>query len=1400
MPKERHRIATVEDGYDVFLSHDGRDKAVVEGIARKLVRAGLAPWLDAWYLAGGGRWQDELAEGLDRSSACAVFLGVHDLGAWAQEEVAVARNRAARDRRFRLIPVLLPGLPEPFDPTSLPAFLATRTWVDFRRGVDDARALQALVNAVRGVPFGPSGVVAPLGEPPYRGLQVFDEEHAHLFFGRDADVQRLVEKLKASRFLAVVGPSGSGKSSLVRAGLVPALRRGVLRPSEEWPVAVLTPGARPLTALAAQLVRLGDERAMQVTLDELADDPRTLHLAVALVVAGRPPDAGAVCVVDQVEEAFTLCRDEAERGAFFANLLHAATVPGGQAIVIVTLRADFYPRVAAYPEFAQLVAAHQFLVSPLGEEGLRQAIEEPAAAVGLEFEPGLVDTIVEDVAGEPGALPLLEHALLELWKRRSGTMLTLPDYRETGGVAGALGKDADAVLKRFTRNERDIARRVLLRLTQPGEGVEDTRRRATMSELVTRVEEEEAVEAVVRSLAGERLLTLARDDVSGEPVVDVSHEALIRGWPLLRGWIDESREGLRIHRRLTEAAQEWLTLGRDPGDLYLGARLPAAIEWAEQHDAELNPLEREFLAASRAETRRQFAEEEERRRKERRGRLLALVTVVTLVVLVVIAVLAWFAFEQRNEATRQRDEATRQRDIASSRELAASAIERLSTDPELSILLALEALNQAPTAQAEDALRRAVPELSKYMSFPEPEGSALNHAVLSPDGRLLATASADGTAQLWDVATGDPGPTLDHHKDCPVDEECGVNLVVFSGNGKLVATASAGTARLWNAATGDPGPTLDHHKDCPVNDECALYQVVFSPDGKLVATAGADGTARLWNAATGDPGSTLDHHKDCPVDEECALYQVVFSPDGKLVATASDDGTARLWNAATGGPGPTLDHKTGSALRSVAFTPNSARVITGSYDGTARLWDAATGAHDFVIHVSEEQVRDANFSSDGEFVLTAAEDGTARIWDAASGAEESLLAGHSALVMSAVFSSNDELVVTASEDKTARVWDAKSGAELTVLRGHTAFVRKAAFSRGGKLVLTVSDDGTARVWEPPQVVRLQNKEAVTEVAFSSNGELIATATEDGARIWDVTASEPKVVSELLSGTEVSAVAFNSDGTRLATAAEDGARIWDVTASEPKVVSELLSGTRAEPAEVSALAFNSDGTRLATAAEDGARIWDVTASEPKVVSELLSGTRAEPAEVSALAFNSDGTRLATAAADGARIWDVTASEPKVVLKLSGHTDAVNDVVFSPDSKLLATASEDGTAIVWSAASGAQLVHFKEQAGDVTSVAFSSDNRFVVTGGSDKVARVWRPTTGEEFAVLRGAADDITGAVFSPDNRTVATASEDGTARLYRCEVCLSIEELRRLANSRAQRKVRPEERAIYLHEQ
>ena len=441
--------------YHVFLSHSTPEKPAVEKLAVRLRREGIEPWLDKWNLVPGELCQVVMETALTNCATCAVFIGPSGFGVWQEEEMraAIARrvNEArtvpnAKDR-FRVIPVLLPNSERP-ERGLLPPFLAAATWVEFRKSLDDQDAFHRLVCGIRGVEPGAglSGAAFE-GACPYRGLEVFNVEHAPFFFGREALTEWLIVKLRASpsgqenRFLAILGASGSGKSSLARAGLIPAIKRGELVGSAEWPVVIFKPGRDPIESLAVALAGLdGATRpspvAVQGLMSGLQATENTLHLTTRLALRDAPSARRLVLLVDQFEEVFTLCEDEKTRKALFTNLLYAATITGGQTIVLLTMRADFYGKCGPYSALAAAMSDHQLLVGPMTEDELRRAIERPALLAGDEFEPGLVEMLLRDVAGQPGSLPLLQFALMELWQRREGRRLT---SRPTGPSAGSRG-------------------------------------------------------------------------------------------------------------------------------------------------------------------------------------------------------------------------------------------------------------------------------------------------------------------------------------------------------------------------------------------------------------------------------------------------------------------------------------------------------------------------------------------------------------------------------------------------------------------------------------------------------------------------------------------------------------------------------------------------------------------------------------------------------------------------------------------------------------------------------------------------------------------------------------------------------------------------------------------------
>jgi hypothetical protein len=596
----------------------------VERLAQRLHGQGIELWLDTWNLIPGNPWQAEIERALEDCETCSVLIGPSGLGPWQHAEMRAAIDRQMSKSDFRVIPVLLPGA-ERGERSRYPTFLTQTTWIEFRNSIDEQEPIRRLMAGIRGIPPGPAfDLPSTAAICPYRGLEAFDVEHSRFFFGRDALIEWLLaglrverEEDKAVRFLAVVGASGSGKSSLVRAGVIPAINRGTLPDSENWPVVILRPGHTPHESLAVALKRdpvigktAGDVGDLKFRLSESAE---RLHLTVRLALSGQHSQRRAVVVVDQLEEVFTLCKDLDVRKTFIDGLIYAATEASGQTIVVVTIRADFYARCAPFERLAAAMSDHHMLVGPMTEHDLREAILRPARLTGFEFDLGLVEMLIEDTRGRAGGLPLLEYTLAQLWERRAAGRITVTAYTDIGGLAGALEKQANKIYDSFTLSEKKACQQIFLRLTQPGEGTEDTKRRAYRDEMGLG----EDIERVLRALTEARLITAKGEEGQTEPLIEVSHEALIRGWPKLKQWIDANRDALRFHLRLTEAAREWGRRNRRNAldHLYRGSVLAEAEEWTRKAYIDLSDLERKFLEASVA---LRNCEASELRRKRRR--------------------------------------------------------------------------------------------------------------------------------------------------------------------------------------------------------------------------------------------------------------------------------------------------------------------------------------------------------------------------------------------------------------------------------------------------------------------------------------------------------------------------------------------------------------------------------------------------------------------------------------------------------------------------------------------------------------------------------------------------------------------------------------------------------------
>ena len=1148
---------------------------------------------------------------------------------------------------------------------------------------------------------------------PYKGLRAFQEADAPDFFGREMLTRRLCERLaeetELSRFLAVVGPSGAGKSSVVRAGLLPLLRHQLLPGGFDPVVVDLIPGPHPLEELESALLRSAANPPPSL-MEQMWGDEHGLTRAVSRVLPDEKSEL--LLVIDQFEELFTLVTDERVRTQFIDSIFAGVADARSRLRVVVTLRADFYDRPLVYLPASELLGRRTEIVGPLTSDEMYQAITGPAERHGLELEIGLVATIMQDVTEQPGALPLLQYALTELYERREGRLLTLAGYKASGGVFGSLARRADILFSGLSQEEQAETRQLFLRLVTPGEGMEDTRRRVLRSELQSATKDEAALRRVLDLFGRYRMLTFDRDPLAQSPTVDVAHEALLRSWRRLHDWLNESREGLLVQRRLMSSAAEWQASGQERSFLASGVRLAqfAALqeEAGETGALALTGDEQAYLAASKQEQQQREATEQERDARElslqkRAAQQLRYLAAGLAVFLLLAAGLAAWALNRSQVAQDNLAHADALR-LAST----ANNLLLLHGDLQLIALLSVRSMNTEYSSQADAALSNVA-----FQGIP-PRVFAGHTAVVrmakfSPDGKYLVTASDDRTARLWDVATGKTIRIFSGHM-------APVGGVAFSPDGKYLVTASDDrTARLWDVATAQTLRVF-------TGSSSAIGWPYFSPDGKYLLID--DGPSpHIWDVATAQMILTFTGHTDQAFP--------AYSPDGKYIFTGSLDGTERLWDASTGQQIRVFSGLTG-LCGAVAYSPDGRYVAAGGGAGPdgpstqIAVWDVASGQQVQLLS-GLQGVLGIAFSHDSRFLVSGGEDATVRLWDIASGQMVHNFLGHTQGIFWVTFSPDSKLVASAGRDDTARVWSLQTGLGALVFTGHTDTVNQATFSPDGKKMVTASNDHTARIWDAAsgqQLLVLSHPDAVRGAVFSPDGKMVLTAGADKiTRLWDAT---------------------------------------NLTGSASVSDKPLLTFV-GHTAEVRKAVFSPDGNYIVTVSFDGtARVWDAHTAEP-----LVTYTEQGPAWLYRVAFSPNGKMVATAGEDGtARIWDPqTGKELQVLHVLQGNTGSVADVAFSPDSNYLLTTGLDKAARLWDVATGEELRAFRGHTGQVLGAAFSPDGKIVLTTGDDETARLWDPQSGKELRSFVGHDGGVSTAVFSPDGKYILTSSDDKTARLW-----------------------------------
>jgi WD40 repeat protein len=1160
-----------------------------------------------------------------------------------------------------------------------------------------------------------------LGRCPYKGLDYFDEMDADLFVGREVWSEKISRRiidlvlrneLNQYRLLTVIGSSGSGKSSLVRAGVIPAIRKN--KSCASWPIQVLTPTTHPLESLAIALAGGASLAEAASLTDDLSRDSRTLGLYVKHKLL-KSDKSQLLLIVDQFEEVFALCRSETERSSFIDNLTTAATSEDGHTTVIICLRADFYTHCASYPKLREALSSQQEYIGAMNEEEIRRVIEEPAQRSKWDLEPGLVELILQDVGHEPGALPLLSHALLETWQRRHGHTMTLSGYASAGGVGGAIAETAEAVFTdRFNQEQQAISRRIFLRLTQLGDetGSGDTRRRVTVAELIPKPEEAEPTRAVLSALADVRLITTSAD------FVEVAHEALIREWPRLRAWLDENREGLHMHRQLTQATQDWLNTQCEPDMLYRGIRLARVQEWASAHADDLNAQEQEFLTASLTCSKNEAAEREaqhlreleaakkladtERQRAEdsaqytsrirRRSFMISGIGIVAII-LAVFAIIAWRSSTSQTARLRSISLAS------------AAQIANQRGQGDLAIALAMESVNiNQPPIEALNALREvgSTPGTRMVLTGHSHEVRA---AALSPDAKAAFSGScaqldSDGECELgelilWDASSGKEQKRWYAHSTW-------VTAVEFSSDGQtLISGGEDGTLLLWDRNGNYIGQLLGHRDSITDLDAVAnsIHLLSGSGDGYLI----------MWDLKTGNVVQRF-------AATENPIVSISIAAIPSLAISANQSGSLLLWDLGNHQPVRYIPHL-GYDIKSIVLDPTGNWILIISNDTLGYYLRMIRTTDGLLLHqhLFSCVPGDLDVSPDSSFILITCSSTIIKM-DLQDWSIQNTFYGHDEIFNTISISQDGQTALSTSKDGSLRVWDLSENFTYRTQSINVDSLNAIDISADGNYLLL--SDAEKDDYIRPVLWDVTQKKVITTcdssfISFSPGGVKISPdrhyAAAVGiitgyynfkiitATVWDLETGKIHFTIPLFLANS-GAVAISPDsrylliGTQLQDKSSGQFILYDIETTE----SVLEFDT---PEDISSIAFNSDGTRAITGSRflGGVILWDI-----KTGTEIRNYSYAENGPIFSVAFGPGDTTVLGAGLGEIYLWDTDTGE--LLDSYAGLTSTPWSLAISPQGNYVLAGTEKGELILWDFATGEALYRENLPIG-IYSVVFS-----------------------------------------------------------------------------------------------